>query len=96
MNYKRLSFKRDKNLIFDFRGYRSLEELFRDIYYNKFTIEGAERLHNEFNTVRGALKKYSPKKSEYIKEKINVKGNIEKIYDGKEIIINAFKNKIFP
>ena len=29
INYKRLNFKRDKNLEFDFRGYRSLKEFLR-------------------------------------------------------------------
>lgn len=41
--YKRLSFKRDKYLEFDFRYYIPLRELFRDIYYKKFTIEEAEK-----------------------------------------------------
>ena len=35
---------RDKNLVFDFRDYRPLKELFRDIYYKKFTIKETERL----------------------------------------------------
>ena len=43
INYKRLSSKRDKYLEFDFRYYIPLRELFRDIYYKKFTIEEAEK-----------------------------------------------------
>lgn len=42
-NYKRISFKRDKHLEFDFSYYIPLRELFRDIYYKKFTIEEAEK-----------------------------------------------------
>ena len=44
INYKKLSFKRDKNLVFDFRDYTSSGELFRDIYYKKFTIKETERV----------------------------------------------------
>ena len=49
-----------------------------------------------FNALLGALKKYSSKISGYIKEKINLLGNVEKFYDGREIIINECKNKIIP
>ena len=31
-----------------------------------------------------------------MKEKINLLDNAERIFNGREIIINAFKNKIFP
>ena len=37
---------RDKNLVFDFRDYSFLKELFRDIYYKKFTIKEAERVQD--------------------------------------------------
>ena len=83
-------------MVFGFRDYRSLKELFRDIYYKKFTIEEAERVKQVFNALLGALKKYSSKISGYIKEKINLLGNVEKFYDGRYIIINECKNKIIP
>ena len=57
-----LRFKRANNLVFGFRDYRSLKELFRDIYYKKFTIEEAERVKQEFNAVLGALKEKQLKK----------------------------------
>ena len=40
---KGLALLRDKYLEFDFRYYIPLRELFRDIYYKKFTIEEAEK-----------------------------------------------------
>ena len=44
IDYKRLNFKRDKNLEFDFRDYRTLRELFKNIYFNGIVeIEKAER-----------------------------------------------------
>ena len=66
INCKRLSFKRDKILVFDFREYSSLKELSRDIYYRKFTIKESERVQDKFKAVLNALKKCSPKISGYI------------------------------
>ena len=40
---KGLALLRDKYLEFDFRYCIPLRELFRDIYYKKFTIEEAEK-----------------------------------------------------
>ena len=130
IDYKRLSFKKDKNWTFHFRDYMSLKEFFKYIYYRNISIENAEMkvedefnadifnktifisdmififvfifkpalmmTEDEFNAVLNALKKYSPKNLEYIKEKINFLDNVKNFYDGRNMIINAFKDKIFP
>ena len=41
--YKKLDFKRDKNLEFSFRDYKSLKELFKSIYYKMFSIKNAKK-----------------------------------------------------
>ena len=41
------------------------------------------------------LKKYRPREPKYI-EKNNLLFNAQNFYDGREMIIEAFKNKIFP
>ena len=43
-----------------------------------------------------ALDKYKPGKLDYETARKNLLINAKKFYDGREIIINAFKNKIFP
>ena len=43
-----------------------------------------------------ALEKYKSTKSEYIDEQLKLLNNARKFYNGKEMIINAFKNDIFP
>ena len=130
IDYKRLSFKKDKNWTFHFRDYMSLKEFFKYIYYRNISIENAEMkvedefnadifnktifisdmififvfifkpalmmTEDKFNAVLNALKKYSPKNPEYIKEKINFLDNVKNFYDGRNMIINAFKDKIFP
>ena len=50
----------------------------------------------EFNVVLNALKKYSPKKSEYIKEKMDLLDNVKNFSCERDMIINAFNDKIFP
>ena len=94
IDYKRLSFKRDKNLEFDFRDHKLLKEFFKDIYYKKFSTEEAEIIQEEFNVVLTALEKYKPRV--YKNKKLKLLKNVKRFYDGRKMIINAFKNKIFP
>ena len=46
IEYKKLSFKRDKKLGFGFREYRSLKELFKATYYRNLSIDKAKRIQN--------------------------------------------------
>ena len=42
------------------------------------------------------LKKYSPKHGKYVTLKNNLIDNVTKFYEGREKIIEGFKNGIFP
>ena len=42
------------------------------------------------------LKKYSPKHDKYATLKNNLVDNASKFYEGREKIIEGFKNKVFP
>ena len=95
INYKRLSFMRDKNLAFDFKDNKSLKECFKDMYYKEFSVNGAYVIQEEFNAVLTTLEKYKPRDSEYNNKKLKLWENIKGFHDGREMIINAFKNKIF-
>ena len=96
LNYKKIDSKRDVNLGFYFSDYRSLKEPFKVIYYRNLSIDEAERLQDEFDSVLSALKEYNPRKPEYKTAKNNLEINAKNVYDGKEMIINAFKDKILP
>ena len=74
----------------------STTKCFKNIYYKKLSIEKAENTQEEFNPVLAALGKYNPRNSEYKNKKIKRLENVKRFYDGREIIINAFKNKTFP
>ena len=64
INYKKLMFKRDQNLILDFTDYKSLKEFFKEIYYRKILIDRAEDIRKEFNNVLQVLQRYSPRNLE--------------------------------
>ena len=59
-------------------------------------MKRAERIQDEFNGVYGALKKYKPKKELYIEKRRKLLINADNFYKGREMIIDAFENKVFP
>ena len=80
---------------YDFSDFKTFKELFRDLYYRTITIDEAESKQDEFNTVLHLLKKYSPKHDKYVTLKNNLVDNASKFYEGREKIIEGFKNGVF-
>ena len=68
----------------------------KPIYYRNIRIEKAARIQEEYNATIAALDKYKPKKLKYINDRRELLINGQNFYDGREMIIEAFKNKIFP
>ena len=50
----------------------------------------------QFNAIVGVLEDYTPKNNKYIEAKNKLLNNVKKIYEGREKIIEGFKNGIFP
>ena len=97
INCRKLYLKRGNNLEYDFTEYRPLLEFFKTIYYRNLRIEKAEKIQDEFNGIYGALEKYKPKKnSKFNKPREKLLINSKNFHDGRKMIIDAFKNKIFP
>ena len=96
INYKKLIHKRDRNLEFDFTDYSFLKKIFKEIYYRKISIDRAEDIQKEFANVLDTLERYRPKDPEYIDKRIELLDNAKRFYVGRKIIVDAFKNKIFP
>ena len=97
INYKKLSFRRGSNKDYHFTNFSSLRELFRTIYYGDIIIPGAERERNNFDDIIKILKAYRPRNdSKYYKLKRDLLINAQKFYDGRKMIIETVKNKIFP
>ena len=67
------------------------------IYYGEIIIPAAEREQNELNYSLRALKEYNPRKDfKYKKLKDDLVINAQNFYDGREMVINKFEDKIFP
>ena len=65
------------------------------IYYGEIIIPAAEREQNEFDYSLRALKEYNPRKDfKYKKLKDDLVINAQNFYDGREMVINKFEDKI--
>ena len=53
-------------------------------------------MQEEFDAVFGALEIYKPKKEKYVSGRKSLLINAKFFYEGRQMIIDAFKNKIFP
>ena len=91
--YKKLNFKRDRNLNFDFREYKSLKELFKGVYYRNISIGKAERMQDEYEAQLAVLERYKPKHSDYLKEKKDLLINVKSFYGGTEESADKRKKK---
>ena len=96
VNYRKLKIKGGNMKEYDFSDYKTFKELFRDLHYRTVTLDEAESKQEEFNIVLHALKEYNPKHDKYVTLKNNLIDNASKFYEGREKIIEGFKNKVFP
>ena len=96
VDYRKLKIRGGNNVDYDFSDYKTFKELFRDLYYRNITIDEAESKQEEFNVVLHLLKRYSPKHDKYVTLKNNLVDNASKFYEGREKIIEGFKNEVFP
>ena len=96
VDYKKLKIRGGNNVDYDFSDYKIFKELFRELYYKKTTIDYVERKQDEITGVMGALKAYAPRDNKYVEAKNRLLNNGKKFYEGREKIIEEFKNKIFP
>ena len=69
--------------------------MFKAIYYRNLYIDKAERIQDEFKARLDLLKKCNRRNPNYVTARKNLLTNAENLYDGKQMIIDAFKNKIF-
>ena len=60
------------------------------------TIDKAEIKQDEFNLILGVLNDYTPKAQKYVEAKNKLLDNAKNFYEGREKIIEGFKNGKFP
>ena len=59
-------------------------------------IDDVERKQDEIRGVMGALKRYTPRDNKYVEAKNKLLNNAKNFYEGREKIIEGFKNRVFP
>ena len=85
INYRKPDFRRDSNLQFYISDYKSLKELFKAIYFYNLSIEDAERIPKELMAILNGLEGHTSNNL-----------NAKNLYDGRQMIIESFKNKLLP
>ena len=97
IDYRSLYFIGGNNVDYDFRSFKSLSELFKWIYNGHILIPAAEREQGDFGYILNEFKKYTPRKGtdNYVKKE-EFLNNLEKFYDGREMVIEASKKKDIP
>ena len=88
--------KSSPKTIFDFRMFLPLKPFFDRIYFGEVLIPATEGEQIVFDEILKRLKKYAPRAENNVDDKNNVLKNAQNLYDGREMIIDAIKNKLFP
>ena len=96
VDYRKLKIRGGNNTDYDFSDYRTFKELFRDLYYRTITIDDIEGKQEEFSVVINVLERYAPRDNKYVEAKNKRLNNAKNFYEGKEKIIEVFKNGVFP
>ena len=96
INYSYLYMKPTPKQEHSFIEFKPMVSLFRTTYYGDMRIPAIERSQNIFERKIERLKKYTPGTEINIDDKDKVLKNAENLYEGRKIIIDAFKNKLFP
>ena len=94
VDYRKLKIRGGNNVDYDFSDYKTFKELFRDLYYKETTIDDVERKQDEISAVIAVLKNYAPRDNKYVEAKNKLLNNVKIFYEGREKIIEGFKNKI--
>ena len=80
VDYRKLKFRGGNNDDYDFSDYKTFKELFRDLYYRKFTIDDAKSKQDKFSTVLTHIKIYNPRDNKYIEAKNNLVNSASNFY----------------
>ena len=92
-NYVQNNSRCGNNQNYNFSGFTRIGDLFRRIYNGEILIPEAERDQNALNDEYDRLRRYRlNENSHYFQTKEDVLNNA----DGRRLLIDAFRNKIFP
>ena len=96
-NYIRSSFTRDNKTDYDFSHFTNIGDLFNKMYYGDTLIPEVEREQENLELEFEKLKKYKLRESGvYYQLKEDLLKNTQHLKKGREMVVKAFKDKIFP
>ena len=95
VDYRKLKITCGNNVTYDFSDFKTFNNLFKELYFKKMTIDNTEIKRNEFNAKFNALSKYSPRNQKCLELKYKLLDNAKNFYKEKKII-EGFKKGIFP
>ena len=81
---------------YDFRMFRKLRPLFEEIYFGRKTIDATGRDQNLFEKELERFDNHAPRVKPNINNRRKVLENANHFYEGKAMIIDAFRNRLFP
>ena len=82
--------------VYDFNIFKRVDSLTRSLYHGKILIEQTKKKQYEMRDLIMSLRKYRPHIRNKIRSKTITLHNAEKIFNGREMIINALEDDIFP
>ena len=94
VQYRKLKIRGSNKSDYDFSYYKTFKELFKELYYKKNTIEEVEGKQYEFDTIINSLEDYTPRNNKYVEAKNKLSNNAINFCNGREKIIEEFKNEI--
>ena len=81
---------------YDFRMFKKLKPFFEEIYYGHRKIDVTERDQDVFQQGIERLEKYNSRVEPNISHKNETLKSSKNLSEGRKMIIDAFKNKLFP
>ena len=85
-----------KKYVYDFQQYETIRSFGESIYTGKINIDEVEMDQTNLFKKLIELDRSRPRKSEGKDKKINNFQSVNVLYEGRELIFNAFRSGIFP
>ena len=92
VDYRKLKIIGGNSVMYDFSDFKTFNDLFEDLRFEKMSIDDAEIKQNEFNEKLNALSKYSPRNQKYLETKNMILDNAKNFYGERKKIIEGFND----
>ena len=96
IDYSYLYMDPSRRNTYDFKMFRKLKPLFVEIYFVCRTIDAIERDQDCFARELERLDNYGPRVEPNISNRKDTLKNAKHFYEGRVMIIDAFRNRLFP